>query len=283
MASNFDFLKNVDKELYSSILDAEKLFRDEYFTQCCVQVRIYAEKTAKKILGSVSSELTFDDTINCLKDKAKSEQEKEFIEDLFFIKREGNKCAHGEDIDSTTTLETIKRAFEVAINYAYAKKKDEKLLKLQFDETLLITGKPLKENSLVEKYVELATAQQEELLNLKQGEFNSSVPKSNDGIRDESYINNPKSYKKPTKKKKELTPAQQKVKEKIKEAKKSLRENINKNPNKAEKNTKNKKNTATKKQKRKKAKNSSELKKLIMFMIFVLFSLYFLTKMIFFH
>jgi len=256
MASNFDFLKNIDKELYSSILDAEKLFRDEYFTQCCVQLRVYAEKTAKKILGNISSDMTFDDVINCLKDKAQSDFEKEFIEDLFFIKREGNKCAHGEDALSSDTLEAMRRAFEIAINYAYAKKKDDNFLKLQFDETLLITEKPLNQMRLVDKYVELATAQQNELLNIKPDEPDTEI----------------KPEIKPKKKKKELTPVQQRVKEKVKAAKKSLKENVNKKPKKP-----------TKKQKQNKTKKNKALMKFILFMIFVIISLYFLTKMIFFN
>ena len=84
MASNFDFLKEIDKGLFSLIEDAEKLFRDGYFNQCSVQLRIFAEKTAKKVLGESASGLTFDDTINCLKDRIKSEREKEFVEDLFY-------------------------------------------------------------------------------------------------------------------------------------------------------------------------------------------------------
>ncbi len=288
MASNFDFLKDIDKELYSSIIDAEKLFRDEYFTQCCVQLRVYAEKTAKKVLGKQALDLTFDDVINCLKDKIKNEQEKEFIDDLFFIKREGNKCAHGEDATSSATLEAIRRAFEIAINYSFAKKKDEKFLKLQFDETLLITQKPLKSNSLVEKYVELANEQREELLNSKQGEFNSAVPKTNDGIKDESYIDISKvENKKAKRKKKELTPAQIRVKEKIKAAREKIKEEKNKfkqavkekQSKPKEKRTQKKQNkTESKKQKRKNKKTV----KLILFSLFVLISLYFLTKMLFF-
>ncbi len=287
MASNFDFLKDIDKELYSSIIDAEKLFRDEYFTQCCVQLRVYAEKTAKKVLGEKSAELTFDDVINCLKDKIKNEQEREFVDDLFFIKKEGNKCAHGEEATSSATLEAIRRAFEIAINYSYAKKKDEKLLKLQFDETLLITQKPLKNNSLVEKYVELATEQKEELLNLKQGEFNSSVPKLNDGIKDESYIDI-KTVKKPTRRKKELTPAQIRVKEKIKEVRKKIKEAKNKSSDKTKTNQKDKKEKKSSDKlnkntnKKQKKKNNKKAIKLILFSIFVIISLYFLTKMLFF-
>jgi hypothetical protein len=95
-----------------------------------VQIRIFAERTAKKILGETSINMTFDDVINCLKDKIKTPREQEFIDDLFFIKKIGNKCAHGEDTTSTEALESIHRAFEVAINYAQSKKKNEKLEKL---------------------------------------------------------------------------------------------------------------------------------------------------------
>ena len=87
MANNFEFLESVDKELYNSIEDAQKLFRDEYFNQCAVQLRIFAEKMAKKVLGFKADNLTFDDTLNCLKDKVKSNSEHEFIDDLFFIKK----------------------------------------------------------------------------------------------------------------------------------------------------------------------------------------------------
>ncbi len=170
MASNFDFLENIDSELYSNIEEAQKLFRDEYFNQSMVQIRIFAEKMSKKILNSPDN-LTFDDTLNCLKDKIKTDREKEFIEDLFFIKREGNKCAHGEDASAITVLEAIKRAFEASINYANATKKTSKFDKLTFDETMLITTKPIKENKIVEKYVELAQEKQEELLSIKQAEF----------------------------------------------------------------------------------------------------------------
>ena len=245
MASNFDFLENVDRELFSNIEEAQKLFRDEYFNQSMVQIRIFAEKMAKKILNS-DDNLTFDDTLNCLKDKVKTDKEKEFIEDLFFIKQEGNKCAHGEDASAITVLEAIKRAYEASINYANAKLKTSKFDKLNFDETMLITTKPLRENTIVEKYVELAQQEKEELLNRKQSELVSET-------------------KKP---KKALSPEKQRVKEKIKNAKKNLKQNINKT------------------QKQKKAKksqksNNSKLLMTIIFIIFVIISLFFLTKMIF--
>ena len=233
MADNFDFLKNTDKELFNSIEDAQKLFRDEYFNQCSVQLRIFAEKMVKKILGSKEENQTFDDALNCLKDKIKTQQEKEFIDDLFFIKKMGNKCAHGEDIAPSEALEAIKRAFEASINYAYSKKKDEKLLKLQFDHTLLITGKKQQEVKLVDKYIQLAQEQKEELLNAKQGEFNSQVDKNEEGIRNESYVNNPKKYKE-----KKSNPKKEKIKTKIKEARKNLKQNINFEENKKPKKNK---------------------------------------------
>ena len=274
MADNFDFLKNTDKELFNSIQDAQKLFRDEYFNQSSVQLRIFAEKMVKKILGSKEENQTFDDALNCLKDKIKTQQEKEFIDDLFFIKKMGNKCAHGEDIALSEALEAIKRAFEASINYAYSKKKDEKLLKLQFDHTLLITGKKQQEVKLVDKYIQLAQEQKEELLNAKQGEFNSQVDKNEEGIRNESYVNNPKKYKE-----KKSNPKKEKIKTKIKEARKNLKQNINFEENKKPKKNKPK---ASKKPQKKTKKQNKGLIKLILFLSFVAISLIFITKMLFF-
>lgn len=274
MADNFDFLKNTDKELFNSIQDAQKLFRDEYFNQCSVQLRIFAEKMVKKILGSKEENQTFDDALNCLKDKIKTQQEKEFIDDLFFIKKMGNKCAHGEDIAPSEALEAIKRAFEASINYAYSKKKDEKLLKLQFDHTLLITGKKQQEVKLVDKYIQLAQEQKEELLNAKQGEFNSQVDKNEEGIKNESYVNNPKKYKE-----KKSNPKKEKIKTKIKEARKNLKQNINFEENKKHKKNKPK---ASKKPQKKTKKQNKGLIKLILFLSFVTISLIFITKMLFF-
>ena len=253
MASNFDFLEKIDKELFSDIEEAQKLFRDEYFNQAMVQIRIFAEKMSKKILNSPDN-LTFDYTLNCLKDKIKTDKEREFIEDLFFIKREGNKCAHGEDSSAITVLEAIKRAFEAAINYAGAKTKTLKYDKLNFDETLLITTRPVKENSIVEKYVKLAEEKKEELLNLKQAEFSSKAEKKEDEA---------------VKIKKKINPEKQRVKERIKKAKKNLKQNINKTQN-------------IKKIKKPKKADKNRLYKLIAFMLFVTISLFFLTKMIFF-
>jgi len=253
MTSNFDFLENIDSELYLNIEEAQKLFRDEYFNQSMVQIRIFAEKMSKKILNSPDN-LTFDDTLNCLKDKIKTDKEREFIEDLFFIKREGNKCAHGEDVSAITVLEAIKRAFEASINYANALKKTSKFDKLNFDETMLITTKPIKENTIVEKYVELAQEKQEELLSLKQAEFVAGVEKKED---------------KYTKIKKPISPEKQRIKEKIKKAKKNLKQNINK------------KSTSKTKEKKSKKQDNKKLYRVILFIVFAIISLFFLTKMIF--
>ena len=281
MADNFEFLESIDKELYSAIQDAQKLFRDEYFNQCAVQLRIFAEKMAKKVLGSQSEGLTFDDTLNCLKDKIKSDSEKEFIDDLFFIKKIGNKCAHGEDVLVSEALEAVKRAFEASLSYGYSRKRDDKILKLQFDDTLLITGKKQEEVKLVDKYIQLAMEQKEELLNAKQGEFNSQVDKNEEGIRNESYVTNPKKYKE-----KKINPKREKIKSKIKEARKNLKQNINFEENKKTKKSASKTAKTSKKQIRnKKKKNNKALKKvlrLILFLSFVIISLIFITKMLFF-
>lgn len=302
MASNFDFLKKVDKELFGLIEDAQKLFRDEYFNQSCVQIRIFAEKTAKKTLGGVSSEMTFDDTINCLKDKAQSQREKEFIEDLFFIKKEGNKCAHGEDATAISTLECLRRAFEVALSYAQAKKENKELDKLQFDETLLITQEK-KRPKIVDEYLKRAQTEvdKENLLNNKQGEFISQVDKTidEDGFKNNTYVTNSKQYskeeKKKQKKKKELTPLQLKVKEKVKKAKQNLKENINFEEKSARKvnktlqkdkkinNNINKKNKLKKGSKKASRKNKNLFVKNLLFVIFFVISLIFLSKMIFWY
>ncbi len=290
MASNFDFLKKVDKELFSIVEDGEKLFRDEYFNQSVVQFRIYAEKMAKNILNSTNPELTFDTILNNLKDKIKSEREKEFIDDLFFIKQQGNKCAHGEDISAIEALEVIRRAFEAGINYAWAKKKDENIDKLIFDETLLITQSPKKEEKMIDKYLKLAQQNENEeiskenFLNQKQGEFLSSVDKTVDenNIKNKNQIKNPSQYKK--KNKKPLSEKQLEIKEKIKKAKKNLKENINitekpKKQTKPKKSQKSKQQTSKKPKKSKKTKQDYSFLKALGFVIFVVFSILLLLKM----
>lgn len=158
MASNFDFLKSTDRKLFTMIGTAEHLYRDEYFDQCIVQTRKFAEAICKKILGTRKGESkTFDDMLATLCDiSTGSEQEKEVIEDLYFIKREGNKSAHTSEqrLPASTALECLQRAFEISINYAFAKTPSKtKLLKLEFDTELLITGEKTKK-TLKQKYLE---------------------------------------------------------------------------------------------------------------------------------
>lgn len=156
--SNFSFLKSIDNDLYDIISEAEKLYRDEYFEQCITQTRRFGENTCKKVLGnSLTSEKTFDEMLATLKDKVSTVvQEKEFVDDLYFLKKEGNQSVHSSSVkkNGMVALECLQRAFEVAINYGvYYKKSDSKILNLEFDIDLLITGKKSKQ-SLAEKYVQ---------------------------------------------------------------------------------------------------------------------------------
>lgn len=179
MASNFEFLKGIDSKLFEVIQTAEELYRDEYFDQCMVETRKFAEKICKKLLGKcITTEKTFDDMLATLSDKSTgSSQEKELINDLYFIKREGNISAHSSNMDTpaTTSLECMKRAFEVAINYAFSKRpKNTKLLKLEFDSELLITGEKT-EPTLKEKYLQ---AKEEDIEEKQSKKDNNSKKKS---------------------------------------------------------------------------------------------------------
>ncbi len=156
--NNFHFLKSIDNNLYEIIFEAEKLYCDEYFEQSISQTRRFAENVCKKVLGNMrTTERTFDDMLATLKDKALySEQEKEFVNDLYFLKREGNNSVHSSAVqkDGIVALECLQRAFEVAINYAvYYAKANSNILKLRYDTELLITGKKSK-SSLTKKYEE---------------------------------------------------------------------------------------------------------------------------------
>lgn len=157
MSNNFTFLKNIDKNLYDIISDAEKLYRDEYFEQCIAQTRRFAESICKKTLGDNYVGLnTFDEMLATLKDKSHGfEQEKEFIDDLYFLKQQGNLTVHSSRVnqDAIVALECLKRAFEVAISYSvYYKNQKNDILKLQYDVELLVTGK--KNKSLAQRYSE---------------------------------------------------------------------------------------------------------------------------------
>ncbi len=157
MISNFNFLKSIDKNLYNIITEAERLYRDEYFDQCMVQTRKFGENICKNVIGTrCTTESTFDEMLATLKDKIKSEQEKEFIDDLYFLKKQGNSSAHSNTVkkEGMLALECLQRAFETSINYAvYYAKANSNILKLQYDIDLLITGEKSKK-TLSEKYKE---------------------------------------------------------------------------------------------------------------------------------
>lgn len=153
--TNFEFLKKVDKDIYNIITEAEKLYRDEYFEQCMVQTRKFGESICKNISGVVcTTETTFDERLATLKDKIKNAQEKELVEDLYFLKKHGNLSAHSSSLnkDGLKALECLQRAFEVSINYAvYYKKAGKEILKKQYDIDLLVNGEKSKK-TLKEKY-----------------------------------------------------------------------------------------------------------------------------------
>lgn len=156
--TNFDYLINIDKDLFEIITDAEKLYRDEYFEQSMGQARRFGEHICRNVLGkNRTTEITFDEMLATLKDKIQGfEQEKEFIDDLYFLKKNGNQSVHSGKVehDGVTALECLQRAFEVGLNYAvYSQNADSDILKLRYDVELLITGHQSKK-SLSDKYIE---------------------------------------------------------------------------------------------------------------------------------
>ncbi len=156
MATNFQFLKNVNKDLYEIITEAEKLYQDEYFDQCMTQTRRFGEQICKDMLVQNNIQTgSFDEMIATLKDYSNGHtHEKEFIEDLYFLKKNGNQSTHSGKVkkNGMTALECLQRAFEVAINYSvYHKRANANILKLNYDVELLVTGKKSKV-SLKEKY-----------------------------------------------------------------------------------------------------------------------------------
>ena len=158
MATNFDFLKSVDKNLFEIITEAEKLYRDEYLNNVWDKQDVLGNMFVSKFwVKNRTSENTFDQMLATLKDKGNgSEQEKEFVNDLYFLKKHGNESVHSAKVkkDGMEALECLQRAFEVGINYAvYNKKAKTNILKLRYDTELLVTGKKSKK-SLSEKYLE---------------------------------------------------------------------------------------------------------------------------------
>lgn len=152
MPTNFDFLKKVDKNLFEIVAEAEKLYRDEYFEQSMVQTRRFGEHVCKKVLGkNRTTEETFDEMIATLNDCSFGNvEEKEFINDLYFLKKHGNSAVHSGSVkkDGMEALECLKRAFEVAISYCiYNRKANPKIMRLSYDTELLVTGEKTKKLS----------------------------------------------------------------------------------------------------------------------------------------
>ena len=122
------------------------------------QTRRFGENVCKKVLGDKRTiENSFDEMLATLKDNSTGEeQEKEFIDDLYFLKKYGNDAVHSSKVNKSgmDALECLKRAFEVAINYAvYTMGADTDILKLRYDTELLVTGKKSKK-TLSEKFKE---------------------------------------------------------------------------------------------------------------------------------
>lgn len=155
--SNFDFIEKIDSDLFRIISDAEKLYRDEYFEQSIVQTRRFAENVCRNLLGErLVPDSTFDECLATLQDLyIKNIRQRELINDLYFLKAQGNAFAHGKKVkqDGNIALDCIKRAFEVAINYAITNGAPKKIEKLEFSEEILVMGEKKKKSSLKEKYV----------------------------------------------------------------------------------------------------------------------------------
>ena len=157
MPTNFDFLKKVDKNLFEIVAEAEKLYRDEYFEQSMVQTRRFGEHVCKKVLGkNRTTEETFDEMLATLNDCSFGNiEEKEFINDLYFLKKHGNSAVHSGSVkkDGMEALECLKRAFEVAISYCiYNRKANPKIMRLSYDTELLVTCE--KNKKLSDRYKE---------------------------------------------------------------------------------------------------------------------------------
>jgi len=189
LITNFEFLKNIDKNLYTIISEAEMLYRDEYFEQCMVQTRRFGEHLCKNILGSrKTSGKSFDEMLATLKDMGTGEeQEREFIKDLYFLKKHGNNSAHSAKVnkDGIEALECLQRAFETTINYCvYKTGANPRILKLRYDTELLITGKGTPK-TLTKKYREQKTSKpetQKKKKNLQKQSYRMITKQNKNGI-----------------------------------------------------------------------------------------------------
>lgn len=156
--SNFSFMEKTDSDLFKIISDAEKLYRDEYFEQSIIQTRRFAENVCKNLLGDrYIPDSTFDECLSTLQDLfTKNIRQRELINDLYFLKSQGNAYAHGSKVkqDGNIALDCIKRAFEVAINYVVMSGGNKNIEKLEFSEETLVMGEKKTKSKLKEKYLE---------------------------------------------------------------------------------------------------------------------------------
>lgn len=201
--TNFDFLKKIDGNLYEIITEAEKLYTSEFFEQCMGQTRRFGEQMCKSIMADRRlMDGSFDDMIATLKDRATTMPEKEFVEDLYFLKKQGNLSVHSSVVkkDGVVALECLQRAFEAAINYVvFYKKGSKSILKKQYDVELLVTGKA----SLREKYEAEKENEKSAKKNVgSEKRANNTAKKSTAKKVQQSYAMKPK----PQKNKKGVTP-----------------------------------------------------------------------------
>lgn len=155
--SNFLFLKKNNENLFNIIVEAENLFRDEYFEQSIVQIRRFAENLCKELLqNKVLPDDTFDSMICKIKDNSfQNVRMKELADDLYFLKKHGNTSAHSSSASKNgkIALECLERAYEISVFYSNVKYGyNKKLDKTVFSEELLMTGQKSSPKILKERY-----------------------------------------------------------------------------------------------------------------------------------
>lgn len=164
--SNFVFLKKNNEKLYNIIIEAECLFRDQYFEQSMVQMRRFAENLCRDLMADkVLPEDNFDTMIEKIKDNSFDNiRMQELAQDLYFIKKQGNTSAHSSNAtkDGELALDCLERAYEIAIFYHNTKfGYDKKLDKTVFSEELLMTGKKTSKKELKAIYADELKATRE--------------------------------------------------------------------------------------------------------------------------
>lgn len=168
--SNFLFLKKNNEKLYNIIIEAECLFRDQYFEQCMVQIRRFAENLCRDLMeNKVLPEDNFDTMIEKIKDNSFDNiRMQELAQDLYFIKKQGNTSAHSSNAtkDGELALDCLERAYEIAIFYHNTKfGYNKKLDKTVFSEELLMTGKKTSKKELKAIYADELKATRERASN----------------------------------------------------------------------------------------------------------------------